>query len=110
MSTRQVRYLLGERPTPAAAVTAHETAHPQIESHLTAADGTVCQTPLVVAVHTRGSPSTSRTGGRPHRGPHSKPDLGVPKNHCFDRRPNPRKKKVGEANHIPHTQVMPTDP
>ncbi|MCR3725229.1 hypothetical protein FHS35_002077 [Streptomyces umbrinus] len=67
MSTSQVRYLLGERPTPAAAVAAHKTTCPQIESHLTASDGTVRQTPLVVAVHTRGSPSTSRTGGRPHR-------------------------------------------
>lgn len=56
----------------------------------------------------RGSPSASWAGGGPHIGPHSKPDLSVPKNHSFYRHPNPRKKKVSEANHIPHAQVMPT--
>lgn len=65
VSTRRVRYLLGERPTPATVVAAHETACPQIESHLTARNGTVHQAPLVMAVHARGSPSASRADGRP---------------------------------------------
>ncbi|MEV4039514.1 hypothetical protein AB0K69_41870 [Streptomyces umbrinus] len=83
LSTRQVRDLLGEHPTLTTVVAAHETTCPQIESHLTAGNGTVRQTPLVVAVHTRGSPSTPRTGSRPHRGPHGKTDLSVPKNNLF---------------------------
>ncbi len=44
VSMRQVRDLLGERPTPTAAVAAHETTCPQIDSHLSAGDGTVRQT------------------------------------------------------------------
>lgn len=53
VSTRQVRDLLGERPTPTTVVAAYETTCPQIESYLTAGNGTVRRTPLVVAVHTR---------------------------------------------------------
>lgn len=59
MSTRQVRDLLGERPTPTTVVAAHETTCPQTESNLSAVQGTVRQTPLAVAVRTRGSPSAS---------------------------------------------------
>lgn len=108
VSTGQVRYLLGEGSTPAAAVAAYETACPQIESYLPTGDGTARQTPVVVAVHTRGSPSASRAGGRPHRGPHGKTDLSDPKNNLFYLDSGPLKKEVSEANHIPHAKVMPT--
>jgi hypothetical protein len=54
-----------------------------------ARNGTVHQAPLVMAVHARGSPSASWAGGRPHIGPPSRPDLGVPRNHSFDRPPQP---------------------
>nr|WP_309050451.1 hypothetical protein [Streptomyces sp.] len=110
VSTRQVRDLLGESSTPAAIVAAHESTCPQVQSYLPTSNGTVRQTPLVVAVHSRGSPSASWAGGRPHRGPHGKTDLSVPKNHLVYLDSDPLKKEVSEANHIPHAKVMPTRP
>ena len=110
VSTRQVGDLLGEGSTPAVAIAAHETTCPQVQSYLPTSNGTVRQTPLVVAVHSRGSPSTSRTGGRPRRGPHSKTNLSVPKNNLFYLDSGPLKKEVSEANPIPHAKVMPTRP